>query len=112
MVTKIVVLPAVLGGLKMIFGQHVTKTVFTVFDLHKMDVSLFWKELARVTDLESRQKWLALSAPCSPHTPSTSQLIPGIDPWKGKELVVGTFFIGTTNIASGQLEASPFLSGK
>eukprot|EP00983_Pelagomonas_calceolata_P046130 1140017-Pelagomonas_calceolata.AAC.1 len=28
--------------------------VFTVFDLHKMDVPLFWKELARVTDLRSR----------------------------------------------------------
>eukprot|EP00983_Pelagomonas_calceolata_P049044 1141322-Pelagomonas_calceolata.AAC.2 len=29
--------------------------VFTVFGLHEMDVPLSWKELARVTDLGSRQ---------------------------------------------------------
>eukprot|EP00983_Pelagomonas_calceolata_P072983 1151960-Pelagomonas_calceolata.AAC.2 len=28
--------------------------VFIIFDLHKMDVSLSWKELTRVTDLGSR----------------------------------------------------------
>eukprot|EP00983_Pelagomonas_calceolata_P071734 1151380-Pelagomonas_calceolata.AAC.1 len=39
-----------LGGLDLILGPG----VFTVFDLHKMDVPLFWKELARVTDLGSR----------------------------------------------------------
>jgi len=43
--TKIAVL--LLGGLQLILGPG----VFTVFDLHKMDVSLFWKELTRVTDL-------------------------------------------------------------
>eukprot|EP00983_Pelagomonas_calceolata_P079029 1154495-Pelagomonas_calceolata.AAC.5 len=38
------------GGLKLILGPG----VFTVFDLHKMDVPLFGKELARVADLGSR----------------------------------------------------------
>eukprot|EP00983_Pelagomonas_calceolata_P076888 1153614-Pelagomonas_calceolata.AAC.2 len=28
--------------------------IFTVFDLHEMDVPLFWKELTRVTNLGSR----------------------------------------------------------
>eukprot|EP00983_Pelagomonas_calceolata_P046487 1140200-Pelagomonas_calceolata.AAC.3 len=53
MVTGAVVL--LLGGLKLIFGPR----VFTVFELHEMDVSLFWRELflrelTRVTDLGSR----------------------------------------------------------
>jgi len=36
--------------LKLILGPG----VFTVFDLHKMEVPLAWKEPARVTDLGSR----------------------------------------------------------
>eukprot|EP00983_Pelagomonas_calceolata_P013820 442742-Pelagomonas_calceolata.AAC.1 len=35
------------GGLQLILGPG----VFTVFDLHEMDVPLFWRELTRVTDL-------------------------------------------------------------
>eukprot|EP00983_Pelagomonas_calceolata_P128303 1161498-Pelagomonas_calceolata.AAC.4 len=38
------------GGLKLTLGPG----VFTIFDLQKMDVPLFWKELARVTYLGSR----------------------------------------------------------
>eukprot|EP00983_Pelagomonas_calceolata_P005673 186728-Pelagomonas_calceolata.AAC.1 len=38
------------GGPKLILGSG----VFTVFDLQNMDVPLFWKELAIVTDLKSR----------------------------------------------------------
>eukprot|EP00983_Pelagomonas_calceolata_P059107 1145786-Pelagomonas_calceolata.AAC.5 len=41
---------ATAGGLKLILGPG----VFTVFDIHKMDMPLFWKELARVVNLESR----------------------------------------------------------
>eukprot|EP00983_Pelagomonas_calceolata_P044425 1139293-Pelagomonas_calceolata.AAC.1 len=40
-----------LGGLKLIIGPG----VFRVFDLHKMDVPLFWKELAKVMGLGSRK---------------------------------------------------------
>eukprot|EP00983_Pelagomonas_calceolata_P046554 1140236-Pelagomonas_calceolata.AAC.2 len=43
MATQITVL--LLGGLKLVLGLG----VFTVFDLHKMDVPLFWKKLNRVT---------------------------------------------------------------
>eukprot|EP00983_Pelagomonas_calceolata_P122488 1160913-Pelagomonas_calceolata.AAC.8 len=62
-----------LGDLKLILGPG----VFTVFDLHKVDVPLFWKELTRVTGLG-----------------------------RYREFVLGTHFIGTTNIASGRLEGS------
>eukprot|EP00983_Pelagomonas_calceolata_P043961 1139104-Pelagomonas_calceolata.AAC.7 len=48
MVTEVAVL--LLGGLKLILGPG----VFTVFDLLKMDVPWFWKQLARMTDLKSR----------------------------------------------------------
>eukprot|EP00983_Pelagomonas_calceolata_P051466 1142424-Pelagomonas_calceolata.AAC.6 len=33
--------------------RRLLKSVFTVFDFHKMDVPLFWEELTRVTDLGS-----------------------------------------------------------
>eukprot|EP00983_Pelagomonas_calceolata_P036185 1132479-Pelagomonas_calceolata.AAC.1 len=39
-----------IGGLKLVFGPG----VFTVFDLQKMDVPLFWKELTRMTDFGRR----------------------------------------------------------
>eukprot|EP00983_Pelagomonas_calceolata_P006875 223751-Pelagomonas_calceolata.AAC.1 len=47
-----------LGGLKVILGPG----VFTVFDLHKMDIPLLWQELARVTDLGRRQSRYAIAA--------------------------------------------------
>eukprot|EP00983_Pelagomonas_calceolata_P055408 1144135-Pelagomonas_calceolata.AAC.1 len=39
-----------LGGLELALGPG----AFTVFDLHKMDMPLFWKELTRVAGLGSR----------------------------------------------------------
>eukprot|EP00983_Pelagomonas_calceolata_P073696 1152236-Pelagomonas_calceolata.AAC.1 len=50
-----------LGGLKLVLGPG----VFTVFDLHKMDVPLFWKELTRVAGLGSRWDYLYCSYPGS-----------------------------------------------
>eukprot|EP00983_Pelagomonas_calceolata_P016133 510687-Pelagomonas_calceolata.AAC.1 len=38
-----------LRGFELVLGP----SVFTVIDLHKMDVPLLWKELTRVTDLGS-----------------------------------------------------------
>eukprot|EP00983_Pelagomonas_calceolata_P008285 269499-Pelagomonas_calceolata.AAC.1 len=65
-----------LGDLQLILGPG----VFTVIDLHKMDVPLLWKDLTRVTDLGSRRsgcgwRWVL---PVPPAPPSTSQWIPGI----------------------------------
>eukprot|EP00983_Pelagomonas_calceolata_P104641 1159049-Pelagomonas_calceolata.AAC.13 len=62
-----------LRGLKLLLSPG----AFTVFELHKMDVLLFWKKLARVTDLaRSRRsgygwRWV-LPVPSAP--PSTSIL--------------------------------------
>eukprot|EP00983_Pelagomonas_calceolata_P084202 1156315-Pelagomonas_calceolata.AAC.2 len=39
-----------LGGLLLVLGLD----VFTVFDLHEMDVPLFWKELTTMADLGRR----------------------------------------------------------
>eukprot|EP00983_Pelagomonas_calceolata_P050407 1141960-Pelagomonas_calceolata.AAC.5 len=47
-VGEVVVL--LLGGLQLILGPG----VFTVFDLHEMDVPLFWEELTRVAGLGGR----------------------------------------------------------
>eukprot|EP00983_Pelagomonas_calceolata_P012407 397580-Pelagomonas_calceolata.AAC.4 len=47
-VTEVAVL--LLGGLKLIHGPG----ILTVFDLHEMDMPLFWKELTRMTGLGSR----------------------------------------------------------
>eukprot|EP00983_Pelagomonas_calceolata_P042382 1138485-Pelagomonas_calceolata.AAC.1 len=66
-----------------------------------MDVSLFWKELARVTDYWKQGSgcgWRRVL----PAPPSTFQRILGIGP----------LFIGTTYIASGQLRMSLYLSEK
>eukprot|EP00983_Pelagomonas_calceolata_P030701 964210-Pelagomonas_calceolata.AAC.3 len=76
MVTEVAVL--LLGGLKLILGPG----VFIIFDLHKINVPLFWKELARVTDLGGRWSgcgWHSV-LPVSPAPPSTSQRMPGIHP--------------------------------
>eukprot|EP00983_Pelagomonas_calceolata_P121049 1160762-Pelagomonas_calceolata.AAC.6 len=43
-------------GLKLILGPG----VFTVFYLHKLDVSLFWKDVARMADLGSRYQEFVL----------------------------------------------------
>eukprot|EP00983_Pelagomonas_calceolata_P109429 1159556-Pelagomonas_calceolata.AAC.1 len=79
-------------GLQSVRGGHGTAAlrpqmilgpgVYTVFDLHKMDVPLFWKELAKVTDLGSRWtccrwRW-TLPVPPPPTPLSTSQNIPEI----------------------------------
>eukprot|EP00983_Pelagomonas_calceolata_P116711 1160339-Pelagomonas_calceolata.AAC.7 len=69
------VMVQLLRGLQLILGPG----VFTAFDLHKMGVPLFWKELTRVTDLGSR--WNDCGWPVSPAPPPTSQWIPGIGPW-------------------------------
>eukprot|EP00983_Pelagomonas_calceolata_P080996 1155374-Pelagomonas_calceolata.AAC.2 len=65
-----------LGGLELMRGPG----IFTVFDIHKMDVPLFWEELTRVTDLGSGWSvcswhWVLL-VPYAP--PCTSQQMPGI----------------------------------
>eukprot|EP00983_Pelagomonas_calceolata_P097223 1158220-Pelagomonas_calceolata.AAC.9 len=67
MATQITVL--LLGGFELVLGPG----VFTVFDLHKMDVPLFWKELTRVTDLGSRWsgcgwRWVLPVFPAPPCT--------------------------------------------
>eukprot|EP00983_Pelagomonas_calceolata_P105173 1159101-Pelagomonas_calceolata.AAC.2 len=62
-------------GLKLILGP----VIFTIFDLHKIDVPQFWKELTRVTDLGSRwsgSSWCSV-LPVPPAPPSTSQQILG-----------------------------------
>eukprot|EP00983_Pelagomonas_calceolata_P013552 433839-Pelagomonas_calceolata.AAC.1 len=68
MMTKVAVL--LLGGLKLAVGPG----VFTVLDFHKMDASLIWEELTRVSGLESATQWvkwlwLVLSPPCSTRAP-------------------------------------------
>eukprot|EP00983_Pelagomonas_calceolata_P054819 1143868-Pelagomonas_calceolata.AAC.4 len=67
-----------IGGLELISGPG----VFAVFDFHKVDVPLFWRELTRVTNLGSRWSgcgWRrVLTVPPAP--PSASQWIPGIVP--------------------------------
>eukprot|EP00983_Pelagomonas_calceolata_P005209 170172-Pelagomonas_calceolata.AAC.2 len=57
--------------------------VFTVFDLHKVDAPLFWRDLTRVTSIGSRWsgcgwRWVL---PVSLVLSSTSQWITGIGPW-------------------------------
>eukprot|EP00983_Pelagomonas_calceolata_P076780 1153563-Pelagomonas_calceolata.AAC.1 len=63
MATKVAVLP--LGGLKLILGPG----VFTVIDLHRMDVPLFWKELTPCDPLyfsmDTRNWFLPLIGPIS-----------------------------------------------
>eukprot|EP00983_Pelagomonas_calceolata_P035842 1121682-Pelagomonas_calceolata.AAC.3 len=54
-------------GLKLILGPGVS----TVIYFHKMDVPLFWKELARVTDLGSSRsgcgwRWVLPVPPVPP----------------------------------------------
>eukprot|EP00983_Pelagomonas_calceolata_P111026 1159739-Pelagomonas_calceolata.AAC.11 len=52
METKVMML--LLGGLKLNSGRGAFKLKFTLFNFHEIDVPLFCKELARVTDLGSR----------------------------------------------------------
>eukprot|EP00983_Pelagomonas_calceolata_P124510 1161112-Pelagomonas_calceolata.AAC.21 len=60
MATEIAVL--LLGGLQLILGPG----VFTVFDLHEMDMPLSWKGLTRVTDLGKKERniYACRSAAC------------------------------------------------
>eukprot|EP00983_Pelagomonas_calceolata_P048149 1140937-Pelagomonas_calceolata.AAC.3 len=65
MVTEVTVL--LLEGFELILGL----VVFTVFDLLKMDMPLFWKEQDRMTDLGSKwsgRGWRRV-LPVPPHAP-------------------------------------------
>eukprot|EP00983_Pelagomonas_calceolata_P048926 1141278-Pelagomonas_calceolata.AAC.2 len=90
-----------LRGLKQILGLG----LFSVFDLHKMNVSMSWRELARARALEAGGV-AVVGAGCSLLPPCPPILLNGY-----RELVIGTLFIGTTYSASGRLKVSLCLPG-